>query len=511
MHLQEVSTRVYFDVKSRLGASAAGRPDPYTRWGKWFFGDRAARTISPLSELTVPNYIKNRIKANTLESLDEAEKPAFGQPELMQRISQARDLLNNTRQAKARLDEGRWAAAEALYCEVLTSMRRVSPDESPESQAVIEQLAYAMIRQEKYSELEALLGEEQKLKAIAEKTQEEGDRSTWRADWQTAERLYSETLALRRRFWPKNGAGLMDTMARLAEVLQNQGRRAEAEAFYREILAMRWKSAAENVTGLTDVVGRLALVLQSQGKDAELERIFSELLAEAKGSNTVSAGLLRCRGVARARHGQFAGASEDLIRSIQIDPSEHWNYYQLQPLLLHQGDVSGYDNYCRAMLARFGKTSEPTVAERIAKGILLRPQSGEALDQACRLAENAVALGENFDCLSYFYFVHGLAEYRRGHFAAAGVWLERASKDAEDIPSLQAQVYSVMAMALHELKEPAQAQAALSEGCRIVEKELPRLDRSDLGEGWHDVLIAYILMREAKRLIECAVTVDKEK
>jgi dipeptidyl aminopeptidase/acylaminoacyl peptidase len=48
------------------------RADYYARWGKWFFSDRATRTISPYSAVTVPEYIQRRIQANTLDSLREA-------------------------------------------------------------------------------------------------------------------------------------------------------------------------------------------------------------------------------------------------------------------------------------------------------------------------------------------------------------------------------------------------------------------------------------------------------
>ena len=42
------------------------------RWAKWFCGDRSTRTISPLSSITVPEYVNRRIVENTVESLREA-------------------------------------------------------------------------------------------------------------------------------------------------------------------------------------------------------------------------------------------------------------------------------------------------------------------------------------------------------------------------------------------------------------------------------------------------------
>ena len=50
--------------------SSAG--DVCTRLAKWFFADRATRTISPSSPTTLPEYVQPRIEENTLASLHEA-------------------------------------------------------------------------------------------------------------------------------------------------------------------------------------------------------------------------------------------------------------------------------------------------------------------------------------------------------------------------------------------------------------------------------------------------------
>jgi hypothetical protein len=67
--------------------------DDWIRWGRWFLADRSTRTISPFSKITVPEYIENRIKESTPESLDEAERLAIGNAELLRRIAQARAML----------------------------------------------------------------------------------------------------------------------------------------------------------------------------------------------------------------------------------------------------------------------------------------------------------------------------------------------------------------------------------------------------------------------------------
>ena len=39
--------------------------DPWVIWGKWFLADRSTRTISPFSQVTIPEYNENRRKENT--------------------------------------------------------------------------------------------------------------------------------------------------------------------------------------------------------------------------------------------------------------------------------------------------------------------------------------------------------------------------------------------------------------------------------------------------------------
>jgi WD40 repeat protein len=71
--------------------------DDWVVWGRWFLADPAARTISPFSKITVPQHIEDQIKEGTAESLDAAERLAFGNTNLLRRISQARAALKPTK------------------------------------------------------------------------------------------------------------------------------------------------------------------------------------------------------------------------------------------------------------------------------------------------------------------------------------------------------------------------------------------------------------------------------
>ena len=77
----------------------------WVTWGRWFLADRSTRTISPFSKITVPEYIENRIKENTAESLDEAEQLAVGNPELLKRIAHAKQSLPPKREQENKENE----------------------------------------------------------------------------------------------------------------------------------------------------------------------------------------------------------------------------------------------------------------------------------------------------------------------------------------------------------------------------------------------------------------------
>jgi WD40 repeat protein len=85
------SVEVVKQIKNRVNDDKTN--DDWVIWGRWFLADRSTRTISPFSKITVPEYIENRIKENTAESLDEAEQLAVGNKQLLQRIQQARENL----------------------------------------------------------------------------------------------------------------------------------------------------------------------------------------------------------------------------------------------------------------------------------------------------------------------------------------------------------------------------------------------------------------------------------
>jgi WD40 repeat protein/serine/threonine protein kinase len=110
-----VSRRVPFAelsaLKSRIVASSEA--DVWTRWAKWFFADRASRTIAPFSTITRPEYVRRRIEEATPESLREAVQLSPENGLALARLGQA--VLDEIPGEKPRkLGEAGWYSRRAL-------------------------------------------------------------------------------------------------------------------------------------------------------------------------------------------------------------------------------------------------------------------------------------------------------------------------------------------------------------------------------------------------------------
>jgi Flp pilus assembly protein TadD len=118
-----------------------------------------------------------------------------------------------------------------------------------------------------------------------------------------------------------------------------------------------------------------------------------------------------------ARRGQWSEAIRCFERLTELNPTDHDAYHCLAPLLARSGDVERYRNLCAQILHRFGNTSDPAIAERMAKDCLILPDSRADAETINRMIDTGLAAGSEHPFWSYFQFVKGLAEYRQGHFS----------------------------------------------------------------------------------------------
>jgi eukaryotic-like serine/threonine-protein kinase len=233
-----------------------------------------------------------------------------------------------------------------------------------------------------------------------------------------------------------------------------------------EFFDPRWVGGLANRTWLDTALGARAVVLVGLGRSKEAEQTFKEL-------------------------------HEFLL--LKFDPSNVYYWFKDAPLRLHFGNVEGYRLDCREMLARFGQTSDPQIAEQTAKTCLLAPDAVSDLGPVVQLAERAVTQDPQS---AWFQLARAAADYRTGHFAQAIERLNRTlSLDRENEPSIDhwgkqnlciaPTAHLFLAMAHHHLGHAREARQAVQEATKGQILDLR----------WHSWLRLQIIRSEAERLV----------
>ena len=107
--------------------------------------------------------------------------------------------------------------------------------------------------------------------------------------------------------------------------------------------------------------------------------------------------------------------------TLAVSPRRHADWFGYAEFCLFLGRREEYLRARQALLVAFESTTDPSVAERVARACLLLPMEGKELEKAVALAERAVAVDPSRygHLYSMFQFAKGLAEYREGKFAQA--------------------------------------------------------------------------------------------
>ena len=418
------------------------------------------------------------------------------------------DSLNNL--AAALSSEGKWAETETLTREALALRKKLLGSEHPDVANSLDGLALVLSSQGKYVEAETLYREalalQRKLLGIEHRDVANSLNGlayvlSSEGKWAEAETLYREALAMQRKLLGSEHRDVANSLNGLAYVLSSQGKLTEAETLYREALAMQRKLLGIEHPDVAWSLNSLVDVLMRERKFDEAEQLLDDLLTPAAERQPKSAGLLRARGNLRARTGHWKEAAADFSRVVEFEPEDPEAYRLLAPLLVQSGDLEGYRRHCARIVARFGGTNDPVIAERMAKDCLILPSPGADLTAESNWANTAVTEGKNHPYLVFFQFVKGLAEYRQGHFATAVEWTQKVLAQTGEVPFRDVEAYMVLAMARYQSRQPDQARAGLAKGVEIAETKLPKVDSGDFGDDWLDWIIAHALMSEAKAVL----------
>jgi tetratricopeptide (TPR) repeat protein len=235
-------------------------------------------------------------------------------------------------------------------------------------------------------------------------------------------------------------------------------------------------------------------LLLARSQFDEAEKIARQTLPHPAGAS-----IFHVLGAIRASEGQWGAAITNFMQVIDLVPSDHTAYHDLAPLVAQTGDQPAYGQLCARILRQFGGSSDPIVAERMAKDCLILPCPNIDLETIGKMVRTAIAAGPTHRYWDYFQFVQGLAEYRQGHFANAAESLEKVTAHKEDA-TRTADAYAVLAMAQFQLKQTEPALATLAKGRAIAETKLAKVGSLQ----WDDQVTAQLLIREATILLEGA-------
>jgi eukaryotic-like serine/threonine-protein kinase len=290
-----------------------------------------------------------------------------------------------------------------------------------------------------------------------------------------------------------------------ARTLIAQGKLKEAESQLREVLATCRRLWTNDPAKWESSLSSLVEVLRREGKYLEGEQLFNEVLKPSVEKMQQSARLLRSRADFRARQGRWEEAGVDSAKALEFQPSDHVPYHMLAPLYVAGGNLEGYRRVCQQILTQFSGTTDPFVADRMAKDCLILLSSGADLQAVGKLAQTAVRVGTNQSALPYFQCTEALSDYRQDRFGSA---VDLAQKSIDN-PSFSAdhnrfvEAYMVLAMSQFRLQHKSEANTALAKGQEIANK-MAKLESGDIGSGWRDWIIARALLKEATSLIKGA-------
>jgi serine/threonine-protein kinase len=191
------------------------------------------------------------------------------------------------------------------------------------------------------------------------------------------------------------------------------------------------------------------------------------------------------------RQGRLDEARLAWAKAIEADPPDYnaWDGYA--ELCLFLGQEAEYRRVRRALLDRFGASTDIQTAERTGRACLLLPGAVEDLQKAEALIDRALAgKHQAAEWAQWYYqFAKGLAVYRRGRLGEAIAVLDgEAGKVLGPSPRL------VQAMAQHSQGRKAEARKTLAAA-------VLSFDWRPAGADHRDVWISHVLRREAEALI----------
>jgi serine/threonine-protein kinase len=200
----------------------------------------------------------------------------------------------------------------------------------------------------------------------------------------------------------------------LGDTLRIKGQRDEAVRHYREALRLNpeYGLAHFHLGNCLRDIGRLDEAVTHYERATALQPRDPRVRKELRN--------------ALVRLGRVAEARIAWQKELAADPPVYdaWDGYA--ELCLYLGQQAEYRRARKELLERFGRSTDPRVAERAGRACLFLPASEDELRQATSLIDRALASERAKPgwLLPYFRFAKALAEYRAGHLKSAHTLLD---------------------------------------------------------------------------------------
>jgi tetratricopeptide (TPR) repeat protein len=367
--------------------------------------------------------------------------------------------------------DGQWPEAESRSREALQIYHDSGADHQPVCFWLLNQLALAIQGQKKFGEAE-----------------------------QTARRA----LELEMNVLSPDHPLIAASLTRLARIQMDEDKTVEAKTNLYHALSIWVKRLDNEDLEIADTVRALFDLLLGEHCFPEARQLYEQMYLASREPKAKQTLMSVCAHYL-ARTGDWPAAADLFEQLRELEPDNHEVYAYLAALYYQVPDLQAYRRICYQIVARFrSATNNPSIADRMAKSLLLVPAKGEDLDTATVLANASISHDKKSMNQPWFQFCKGLSELRLGHFDSAKQWMNMVRTQESGGSIRDVEQYMVFALAEHGLGNQQAATDAYERGVLMVPRRMRELSSGDIESSWKDWITAHALMREAKQAIEPA-------
>ncbi|HWV98590.1 MAG TPA: serine/threonine-protein kinase, partial [Candidatus Acidoferrum sp.] len=249
--------------------------------------------------------------------------------------------------------EGRWPEAEAAAKEFLEMCRNI-PGREDRVAAALEDLAVAAGYNGKRDEQEAAHNEAFAIKReilpeghpyVVKSISNLGEIMRLKGNLTEAHAVLKTAISIQRKLLGEDYIDTITSLGSYGQVLESEGNLAEAEAVYRDALA-GWRKSGDHNPGSLWGWGQLCHVLVAQRKFREADQLLAEVLTPTFVKEPTSSGLLSQRLDLNGRRGKWTEAAADAVALMQLQPAEHYWWYNVAALLATTQNRPDYEQLC---------------------------------------------------------------------------------------------------------------------------------------------------------------------